>query len=169
MRGFLIALLCFAVVTLGMLLWKQEKTIEGQESEIHDLKINLGVSMQMTALDLQAKCAAQAGAMYKEGGYQSDQLASYSDHYNTALGKCFIFTVYNDFKTNPDGYYTSESLYDAFEQKDYGDFLELTYDDHSKTPILAQCTITLPNGTRAFCASEDEFKRAAEYFMGPGL
>jgi hypothetical protein len=168
MRDFFVALLSIAVVVLGFAVWTQEQAIQRQGNELHDLSTDKGATTQATALDLQAKCANQADETYKEGGWQGDNYASYSDHYNSALGKCFILIENTDLKTNPNGEYKSESLYDAFELRDYGDYLELTYYDLTKAPVLGECMITQPDGTQASCQTEGEFKKAVEYFMGAG-
>lgn len=161
MRDFVLALLTLAAIALGV-------TVYSQHEAITALNANIAAMPQATSLDLQAKCARQAEEDYKDGGWQSNELASYSDHYNGALNKCFIFIQSTDDNKNIQALVTSESLYDAFEMKDYGEYMDFNYYDQSKAPIIT-CTVSHADGTQTSCSSEDEFKRAVEYFMGPGV
>lgn len=73
---------------------------------------------QVNNVDLQTKCADAAAKIFKAAGYSANNLASYTNHWNKKLGKCFILSVsyIEDSK--------EKDLYDVYENKQYGTFFE---------------------------------------------
>jgi hypothetical protein len=166
MRDFVVALLSVAVISLSVIVWIEEETIEGQEKELQALSTNLGAVTQTSAIELQAKCAQQAANYYRIGGWQENQNASYLDHYNSTLGKCFIFIKYF-VMTGPDQLVLQEALYDAFELKNFGVYQ--AYYDHAKSPVLERCAIRQQDGKQASCKTQAQFESDAAYFLGQGV
>ena len=59
----------------------------------YKLNVALETNTKQTAsenLDLQAKCSRQADFTFKEGGYGKNNYATYVNHYNSKLNKCFM-------------------------------------------------------------------------------
>ena len=170
MRDFVLGMVSVAVVAVGLLLYSQQTTIEAQGQALNQLNARMAELTQATDLDLQAKCAKQADKTYKAQSFSATDLASYSDHYNGALKKCFVL-IYDTSTSTADAslFLHFQTLYDAFEGKDYGDYSDFAPINMSKPPVVTECTTTLSDGTQGSCHSVDEFKAAAEYFMGSGL
>jgi len=167
MRDFLLGVLSFAVIGLGVMLIFQERTIQAQAVHLNNLTASVSTEAQEASLDLQAKCAKQAKDAFDiSGAGQNGDMASYTDHYNSALNKCFVFVQDTDYKTNPKGVSDSETLYDAFELQVYGSYFALTYYDDSKPPAMPICTFTAPDGKQTFCHSRQDFRNGVEYYMG---
>jgi hypothetical protein len=74
-------------------------------------------------LSLQTKCADQAAAFYKQGGYGDDSQVwtdSYTNHWNNKLSKCFIQITGLSLK---DSGFSFIDIYDAFEGKHYATYM----------------------------------------------
>src|SRR5690349_24996893 len=74
-------------------------------------------------LELQAKCSAQARKAFENEGLAKNEMAGYINHYNPELKRCFVATSLTDAKTNPKMIWTTRSVYDAFEGKEYATYM----------------------------------------------
>ena len=86
----MIVLLIVSVAALGVLLYRQTASLREQRRQVQELNAKLASMSQAADFDLQAKCAKQAGDVWKAGGWDRKKMATYSNHYNEKLKKCFI-------------------------------------------------------------------------------
>ena len=115
-------------------------------------------------LDLQAKCSEQARKAFADLGYSKNDVASYENHYNAKLDKCFIH-VRHDART-PGTIWTNRDLFDAFEGKVYGTYMLHTNKVKKYWEVSElKCKVTLPSREKKDCRSEDEFTELAKVYM----
>jgi hypothetical protein len=84
-----------------------------------------GWSAHSDPLSLQRACAQQAREQFKLLGYDQNDEAEFENHYNAGLNKC-LMVLKNYWDTKDAGYYSrcvSKNLIDAFEGKEYGEYL----------------------------------------------
>jgi hypothetical protein len=67
----------------------------------------------------QEKCADGARKTFNDWSYKPNDLASYENHYNAKLSKCFIHLAQTDTKTSPGTIIINRTLLDAFEGRTY--------------------------------------------------
>ena len=79
-------LFCLLVVMVGC----NDDQVRRLERENQELAAKLDAVAKATNLDLQKKCADEANAMFKELGWNKKPFASYNNHYQQKLNKCFI-------------------------------------------------------------------------------
>lgn len=94
------------------------------ESEVQSLKQELSQVRKVNALELQAKCAADAKAWFHEH-WQPDKdtaLLDYSSHYNPVSNKCFAEVYYNwSLSTGRTTMLNqSTTIHDIYENSEYG-------------------------------------------------
>ena len=80
------AALVFATVTLGC----DSERIASLEAENAALAVMLEAANNSTSLEAQERCADQAVRRFQIDGYDKNGLASFTNHYNRTLSKCFI-------------------------------------------------------------------------------
>ena len=119
-----------------------------------------------TDVELQEKCAKQARLQLIDGGWKEPE-ASETNHFNEKLSKCFIL-IWSEMANKPsDGsFWINEGLYDAFEQKEYGEYIwkSAKTKSYRDVPPL-QCDVTLPSGEKRLCHSLDEFQELTKVYM----
>jgi Rap1a immunity proteins len=109
------------------------------------------------SLSSQAICAAQAKKMLEE--WQASTkfiLVSYSNHYNTKLGKCLMLIEYRQMVGgNPT---QSKVLMDAFEERVYADYFWINTEKKKYWEVPpTNCHLTPSYGKTKDCKSEEEF------------
>jgi hypothetical protein len=167
MRDFFLALLTLAAIALGVTVYNQNQAALALQARMASQAQTIQ-ALQANVATISAATDLEAADDIKAGDWPEDQQPTYFDHYNATLRKCFLLIETVDTKSSSDSLYYSDSLIDAFEMKDYGDYNAINYYDKSKHSFV-ECAVAQSDGTRSTCQSEDEFKAAAEYFMGPGL
>jgi hypothetical protein len=98
---------------------------ENQETKAEIEKIRTARSATAD-YDLQAKCSKDAKTFFTEGWTRDKDtvLLDYSNHYNKAQNKCFIYVEYH-FHTGTDASWINDiSLWDVYENVKYGFFFE---------------------------------------------
>jgi hypothetical protein len=100
------------------------------EKETQELKAEVAKDHAATSAtadyDLQAKCSRDAKAFFNEGWRQDKNtvLLDYSNHYNKAMNKCFIF-VENHYNLGINGSWVNDmQLWNVYENVKYGTFFE---------------------------------------------
>jgi hypothetical protein len=121
---------------------------------------------QQATLDLQEKCAKQAQKAFDKMQFQDRTLASFTNHYNVKLNRCFIETEQEMVPGGPDIFWTYKFVSDAYEGKDFGSYV--WHSDKVKkyweVPPF-QCQVTLPSGEEKLCKSSDEFDDLIKVYM----
>jgi hypothetical protein len=115
---------------------------------------------------LQEKCAKRARDEFRDLGWEKDPFASFTNHYNEKLNKCFMLIENTDAKTTPGAIYTNRGLYDAFERKSFGEYMRSTADGKKyweAKPFV--CNVTQPSGESVTCKSPDEFDELIKIYM----
>jgi hypothetical protein len=152
-------ILLIGVVSLTGVVVYQAITIREQQAQLS------AAQDQFTAasLNFQAKCAGQAKVVFNEFSGGTKDFASYENHYNRKLGKCFVFLRSQSAKqlsATSYGY-----LADAFENKDVGDFYIYTADYTKANAKPMSCQVTSLSGQRQQCETEAQFKALIRPYM----
>jgi hypothetical protein len=140
------------------------------ERAVDGLKASKAPESPMEMLELQAQCSAQARKEFEYEGLAKKDMAGYESHYSPELKRCFVATSLTDAKTNPKVIWTTRSVYDAFEGKEYATYMWHTVEDKKYWEVPPfQCEVTLPSGEKKICHSDDEFSELIRPYMGGPL
>jgi len=162
--GLAVAVLAAFAYLQSTGLKEHEKQLTDARTKVQELDVKLAAKAASEALDLQARCAKQADEAFRIIGLAKNRSAGYISHYNRMLGKCFIKTMDN--ATYDKTLWTYKTLVDAFELKQYGDYMW-----HTDPPKKAwevppfTCTVTLPSGEEKACNSDAEFEALVKEYM----
>ena len=120
------------------------------------------------SLELQRMCADQASKAFKEIGYPKQQAVdhSFENHYSVKLGKCFvIYRTYDVSKVTTSSIF--ESLDDAFEGVNYGDFFDSIGGKNEPVPQhhVTTCEISIPGKQTTYCQTQDEWDKFKAAYM----
>jgi len=142
------------------------------EKENADLRGKLDAVSRNATLDLQEKCATQARIEFDSEGWDKPTLqraatsATFVNHYNTKVNKCFIQVDSTDDKTAPGETFLGTSISDAFEGKNYAQYdwkVDKTKKYWEVPPFY--CKVTPLSGEPITCHSDGEFKQLIKQFM----
>jgi hypothetical protein len=166
MRNIALVLLAVAVGVLILLVYSQTSVVREQQRQIDKLSDGLESVSKATSIDLQSKCAKQAQEAFKRDGFEGEKGASFSNHYNQKLNKCFVQVESVDWKTAPGTVFTNKVLSDAFEGKVYAEYMWRSdkVKKYWEVPPL-RCSVTLLSGEEKDCHSSDEFDRQVKAYM----
>ena len=145
---------------------KADQRIEDFQPQIADLNAKLTEKSKTDTINLQAKCAEQAGKTFADLGYKRTELNGYESHYNGTLNKCFIHTESQDSYTVPDAIFAYQNVLDVFEVKQLGSYAWRSNKGKKhwdEEPFV--CEVTLPSGDKRFCHSNDEFTELVKLYM----
>ncbi len=161
MRDAVIVFLVLSVGGLGYGFYEQSIVLKAQQTQLAAQTARIQTNNGRASLDEQSKCAKQALEDFKHDGYEGEALATFTDHYNEKMGKCFVVYQVNHFEKK----YSSESkiIFDAFELKEYGEFNWMKNERGIET--LSKGLVTLPDGQVKESISSDEFDQSAKVFM----
>lgn len=162
MKNSAIALLLISVVALGLLLYRQTVALREQRRQVQELHAKLDSLSKAAGFDLQAKCADQALLAWKAGGWDRKKLATYSNHYNEKLKKCFMQIETTTEESGAD--VTFETVTDPFESKGYAEFI-WKVDHKSGDSKSMRCSAILPSGETIACTSPEEFDELIKQYM----
>jgi hypothetical protein len=121
---------CIPVIALSVVLSVatgcDTERISRLEKQNDELKAEIKKSQAAADYDLQAKCAKDSRAWFKEN-WSADKdtiLLDFTNHYNKALNKCFILVEYH-FRLDKNGSWVNDmKLWDVYENSRYGSFAE---------------------------------------------
>jgi hypothetical protein len=164
MRNAAIVLLAVLVGALGTFVYHQGASLGEQRRLVQELTMRLEAGTKTSNLDLQEKCSLQARQEFTQSG-RNKQLASYINHYNSKLNKCFIVIESSVGDT------TTKFLSDAFEGDIYANY-EWRVDKGKKYWEVppSVCTVTIyskqdpQDSSPWFCHSSDEFDELINHF-----
>ncbi len=154
------ALLLAAAGGLGIFARRQTNALQIERQQVQELNAKLDRVAKNANLDLQGKCAEQALKAWKSGAWEKLQNATYSNHYNASMNKCFM-RIDNSIPDRSGAVFTSDRIVDAYEGKVYG---ELTW-KLDEAGNAMRCKATLPTGEAVQCTSPEEFDALIEPFM----
>jgi hypothetical protein len=155
MRGFL--LLSLLALLTGC---RPDKTTQ-LENQNRKLAARLGPVSQGALFELQGRCAEQARKAFKDQGpWGVGVSATFANHYNQHLNKCFI--EIHASSVGKKGTFTSIFVSDALEGEDYGEYSGVV--TLPEVPP-ADCRVTSLSGEERPCRSLEEFRAAMKLFM----
>ncbi|MDP9262974.1 MAG: hypothetical protein M3O85_01490 [Acidobacteriota bacterium] len=155
---------CAAV--LALLLYWQAGALREERRQVQDLRARLESASKAANLDAQEKCAKQAHEVFKSFGWDKEQFAALSNHYNPRLGRCFVRFDNTDAKTAPGTIWDNTTVLDAFEEKPYAQYMWHTEKDKKYWEVAPfMCKVTIPSGEEKICHSSEEFDALVKYYM----
>lgn len=161
MKNVALFLLALAVVAIGMFAYhrdqEHDRVIRELTAKIDHSQRQIDHSQRQAAdLGLQQKCAEQARKEFTAWGWAKNPMASFENHCNSRLNKCFM--LINDMTTMGDETFSNKSLSDAFEGRSYAEYMWHTVKDKKYWEAAPSiCKVTLPSGEDTFCRSDVEF------------
>jgi len=157
-------LLVMAMGIVAGVLRQQFMDMKDLQRQINGLYAKLAEHSKADHLNLQAQCAEQARKAFADEGYKKGISTNYENHYNVALGTCFI-NVQNG-ESTAGSFVTGRTLFDAFEGKVYGSYVWSTEKDKKywEVPPI-ECFVMVRSGSKQTCHSADEFDELAKTYM----
>jgi len=118
------------------------------------------------SFNFQERCAKQAREQFKQLGWDKEQMAGFTNHYNEKLNKCFVLIENTDAKSSPGTIWTNVVLMDAFEGRELGLYSWHTEKDKKYWEVPPfQCEVNLPSGEKKICNSREEFDELIKIYM----
>jgi hypothetical protein len=114
--------------------------------------------------ELQERCAKLALEQFKRLGWDKEETAGFTNHYNEKMNKC-VLLIQNTAKNSPGIIGTNMVLVDAFEGKELGTYSWHTVRDKGISGPAIQCEVTLPSGEKKFCNSQAEFDELIKIYV----
>lgn len=160
-----ILILLVAVLAFG---YVHERTIHlDDDAKIASLKVDI-ISAKTPPAPADGKervgCAQRAAAFFKDMGYEEGPpgiTGNFTNHYNSALGRCFIRIDTTSESKN--GVMRTSSMYDADERTDLGEFATLWKDANEQQ--LVMCSAFPPGKSSSRCKSNEEWEAFAKTLM----
>ena len=161
-------LLLIVIVTLVALAFWQATVMRAQDEKLSTLTLDASAAKERIAsasFERQQKCYAQARKAFMQSGFKdNDPLASYQNHYNVKLNKCF--TVFTSTAIVGPTVTTVRTVFDAFEGKDYGNYISYNPGDKKYWEVFpSKCEVIQPSGEAQICRSDDEFSVLVKAYM----
>jgi type II secretory pathway pseudopilin PulG len=156
----IILILLAAAVGLGILANRQAATIKDQQGQL----AAANEKRKSETLGLQAQCAKQAKAAWVDGGYKDTQMASYENHYNATLNKCFIYL--QSYSIVAGNGYDNRTLIDVLENKSYGLYiLHVMNGSEGGRLRPVKCVVQTVSGEAVDCESKADFETRVKPYM----
>lgn len=124
----------------------------------------------------QRTCATQAehrftSLGYSEAGGPGSLTATYTDHYNGKLNRCFMLLAVNNYSGASIG--KSRVLLDAYQNNDYGEYydimtLPLVPSPNVASPVVVTCKLTVPGEPIRFCHTQKQWELLIQPYIGSG-
>ena len=130
-------------------------------------------SSNIPSLQSQRMCADQAEHVFTsegwrlDGSQQNGMIATYTDHFNVRLNKCFMLLAVTNVNETTKDISNSYALTDAFEGTTYAAYYG-TSSQGNALPSITQCEISDPNSPRVVCHSSEEWKRLVTPYIESG-
>jgi hypothetical protein len=110
------------VIVLGTILGFQLSANARQQRRIDELQRRLADKTRIDALDLQTRCATQAGVVFRQMIPEPNRNDRYESHYNPAVGTCFVLVEAWTVKQESLTWIVRHVLRDAMELRDFASF-----------------------------------------------
>ncbi len=161
MKNTAIFVLVICVAALGYLFHSQNTTLAAQQHQIKELNAKVETRANSTSMELQERCSKQAREQYNAEGWREEPMASYTNHYNDKLNKCFLLIQNTALpKTKNELVVRMRVLVDAFEGKTYAEFPSV-----GSRAMPDICNGTSPTGEEKRCHSDSEFDDLVKLYM----
>ncbi len=158
------SLIVFLLVCAALAYREHEAT-----ANLEQLRVALAAETKLVAeqdLHMQHDCAAQALIEFRRENLPNSSVISdhFTNHYNASLNKCLMVPQTTMVMgTTPS---TAKVLYDAFEGKDYGNYMWINSQGKQFWEVApTECSVTNPSGREHKCASSEEFDNLAKQYM----
>ena len=169
MNKFIVAPL--ALILIGAAFywnWKQSNIIREQQKMIEALRspVNAPAPPSTPDIALQEKCAKQAEQAFKQQAFQRKDSATFTNHYNQKLNKCFVEMYWED--VVGDTIWRYKVLSDAYEGKTYGEYSWHTEKDKKYWEVPPFTCFMYPDGKEVSlqtCDSEAQFDDFVRQYM----
>jgi hypothetical protein len=158
-RSILLILLA-AAIGLGVLASQQAATIKEQQGQLAAANDR----RKSEALSLQSLCSKQAKVAFTDSDYSDNPMASYENHYNATLNKCFIYM--RSYKIISGNGYDNRTLIDTLENKSYGLYILHVMNGTGfgqLRPVM--CIVQTAAGEEIKCESQDDFEARVKPYM----
>lgn len=162
-----------AVAGLGVFAYFQSVSLKDNQRQVQELTAKLEASSKAATANakaadiaLQDRCAKRAREEFKDLGWETEPLASFTNHYNQALNKCFLLIQSQKIDTKNGVINENRNLSDAFERKTFGEYMRSTADGKKyweAIPFI--CDVTLPSGEVMTCSSPQQFEELIKRYM----
>jgi hypothetical protein len=157
---------CCAVILLFIApVGCQDERINQLEKQNADLKAQMEKSHVALDYDLQVKCSKDARTWFNEN-WRSDKdtlLLDFSNRYDKATNQCFILVEHHFRSSDRDSSWTNNmSLWNVYENSQYGDFREAYIIDFKNPPKNELFTCTMLDTK---CTSLDQFNSLVQPYM----
>jgi hypothetical protein len=163
-RNLLTIAAVIALIILALFWHGQRETLQGQERQIKDLSAQLKSNAETADLDLQDRCALQAGEEFKLEGLEKQPSATFSNHFNKHMAKCFVVTQNNS--VTKGSVLNSKMLVDAYEGRVIAEFLWINSDGRKYWEVSpTECDVLMPSGEKETCHSSEEFDELIKVYM----
>ena len=148
-----VGLLFLLTSIVGFSLYKQLEVNKQQAISIKKLSDIVNKKNNEVSLELQGKCAKQAGETFRVLGYKIGGTDFYESHYNKKLNVCFL-SISSLYKST-----VSESLVDAYEQRVYATYMWIADKNKKYSEVVPMLCRVMPNTKyETKCSSEEEYK-----------
>jgi len=156
MRDTLLGLVTVAVGVLGLVAYSQQQKLTELRKQSH-----------VASLEFQDRCAKQARELFRSEGWTEEQNASFENHYNEKMNKCFITErSLSKWNSDDDTIFISRSLADAFEKKSYATYGWRSVKGETAAAVLPfVCYVTPPSGEQKKCYSEKEYDELVKVYL----
>jgi hypothetical protein len=160
------SLVCVPVLSVFFAGCGNSERVAQLEKQNRDLSAKLELLSKGKTLDLQEQCARQARQEFKFLKWDGEPFASYTNHYNGHLNKCFIEIQNTDTKAARPDIFISKTLSDAFEGKGYGEYnwKSAKGKKYWEVPPFL-CKVTVESGDEKICHSSEEFDGLIKPYM----
>ena len=161
---FLTIAAVIGAVVFAMLWHGQREASQRQERRIDELSAQLKSNAAIADLELQGKCARQAGEEFKLEGLEKEPFAGFSNHFNKNMGKCFVLT--QNTSTQHGSVMTAKTLADAYEGRVLGTYIWINSTGRKYWEVTpTECDVITPSGEKKLCHSSDEFDELVKVYM----
>jgi hypothetical protein len=136
------------------------------EKQNKELVAKLESLNKAASIEMQQKCAQQSKAEFNRSGFDKDDTANFTNHYNAKLNKCFVEMFSMKSHRTPYVPTVYRSVSDAFEGKTYGEYMwinDLGKKYWEVKPFV--CKVTLLSGEDKYCESDREFEELIKVYM----
>ena len=143
--------------------------IDALEKQNKDLAAKLEAQTNTASLASQKECATQAESAFASGGWGKEKMASFTNHYNSKMNKCFVEVQNTDAKgatKDGAGILVSREVFDAFEGKEFGNYAWSSRAGKKYWEVAPfMCYVLSSSGEKVTCHSSDEFDALVKIYM----
>jgi hypothetical protein len=152
---------CLAVGLVLFLCSCDDAKLSELERQNHELLAKLAQMKQASDREVRMRCSTQAAAKSMTVGYSAQRMSA-TNYYNVRLGTCF--QRIDNTSVSGDRIITAIFLRDAFDGKEYGEFIRSLGPRESVDTVPVLCRVGLAEDEQS-CSSPEEFTALARQYM----